>query len=445
MDEIKKIRKPSLKEAKRKEENALIIIEIRDILFEIIKKSQNDEREEAKVWKSINFSDNSVLVGIAKAVFKKLPKDALKPTEEDIKEAIKKWIKDQPKNWSKDPDKEITKILGEEWLKRIRKEGRNNVFPFFEENIDNIKKAIEQFGIAKFVDITNISWNAVTKHLLSLDRNWYNNYITPNDKLYNNNVLGEASYLRNEGLSYSGAADVMPKGVKQDTLRYRMKKDSLENSPDKIELRRVFLDLINDKSWLSDTEKEKFNKLDVFDNKRILSFIEDIYKIYINILKENTEDENNFKTAIKKWLASIDFKNNPGYVSRDLEITNTVGTNFLSERRGKKSKTELKELLKQYIEEIKIIIGKYNLETFSKYSEINSDTLSELLFEIDPKWHPTISEKPRIPKEIEQKILSLRKVGLSFQKIANKLLEEDQYKISSEGVRSSWIKNNPKE
>jgi len=94
-------------------------------------------------------------------------------------------------------------------------------------------------------------------------------------------------------------------------------------------------------------------------------------------------------------------------------------------------------LIEKHIEKIKIIIGKYNLEAFSKYSEINPNTLSELLLKIDPKWHPTISEKLRIPKEIEQKILSLRKVGFSFQKIANKLLEEDRYKISSEGVRSS--------
>ncbi len=445
MDEIKKIRKPSLKEAKRKEENALVIIAIRDILFEIIKKSQNDEREEAKVWKSINFSDNSVLVGIAKAVFKKLPKDVLKPTKEDIKEAIKKWIKDQPKNWNKDPDKEITKILGEEWLKRILEEKGNNFFHFFEENIDNIKKAIEKFGIAKFVNTINISWNSVTKHLLSLDRNWYNNYITPNDKLYDRNVLGEAHYLRNEGLSYSGAADVMRKGVKQDTLRYRLKKDSLANSPDKIELRKIFLNIIKDKNWLSQPETEKFNKLDISDSKRILSFIEDIYKIYVNISKEKTKDENNFKIAIKKWLATIDFENNPGYASRELDIENIIGLDFLTERKGKQSKADLKMLIEKHIEKIKIIIGKYNLETFSRYSEINSDTLSELLFKIDPKWHPTISEKPRIPKQIEQKILSLRKVGLSFQKIANKLLEEDQYKISSEGVRSSWIKNNSKE
>lgn len=445
MIEKKKARKPTKDEAKRKEENALIIIEIRDILFEIIKKSQNDEREEAKVWKSINFSDNSVLVGIAKAVFKKLPKDVLKLTKEDIKEAIKKWIKDQPKNWSKDPDKEIAKILGEEWLKRIREEGRNNVFLFFKENINNIKKVIEQFGIAKFVDTVNITWNAVTKHLLSLDRNWYNNYITPNDKLYNRNILGEASYLRNEGLSYSRTARVMPEKINQDTLRYRMKKDLLENSPDKIEIRKIFLSLINDKSWLSDLEAEKFDKLDISDSKRILSFVEDIYKTYLNVSKENGKDENNFKIAIKKWLAMIDFENNPGYASRELDIENIIGLDFLTERKGKQSKADLKMLIEKHIEKIKIIIGKYNLEAFSKYSKINPNTLSELLLKIDPKWHPTISEKPRIPKEIEQKILSLRKVGFSFQKIANKLLEEDRYKISSEGVRSSWIKNNPKE
>lgn len=133
----------------------------------------------------------------------------------------------------------------------------------------------------------------------------------------------------------------------------------------------------------------------------------------------------------------IDFENNPGYASRELDIENIIGLDFLTERKGKQSKADLKMLIEKHIEKIKIIIGKYNLETFSRYSEINSDTLSELLFKIDPKWHPTISEKPRIPKQIEQKILSLRKVGLSFQKIANKLLEEDRYKISSEGVRSS--------
>lgn len=241
------------------------------------------------------------------------------------------------------------------------------------------------------------------------------------------------------------AADVMRKGVKQDTLRYRLKKDSLANSPDKIELRKIFLNIIEDKNWLSQPETEKFNKLDISDSKRILSFVEDIYKTYLNVSKENGKDENNFKIAIKKWLATIDFENNPGYASRELDIENIIGLDFLTERKGKQSKADLKMLIEKHIEKIKIIIGKYNLETFSRYSEINSDTLSELLFKIDPKWHPTISEKPRIPKQIEQKILSLRKVGFSFQKIANKLLEEDRYKISSEGVRSSWIKNNPKE
>jgi len=44
------------------------------------------------------------------------------------------------------------------------------------------------------------------------------------------------------------AADVMRKGVKQDTLRYRLKKDSLANSPDKIELRKIFLNIIEDKN-----------------------------------------------------------------------------------------------------------------------------------------------------------------------------------------------------
>jgi len=40
----------------------------------------------------------------------------------------------------------------------------------------------------------------------------------------------------------------MQEGVNQDTLRYRLNKDLLENSPDKIEIRKIFLSLINDKS-----------------------------------------------------------------------------------------------------------------------------------------------------------------------------------------------------
>jgi len=114
-----------------------------------------------------------------------------------------------------------------------------------------------------------------------------------------------------------------------------------------------------------------------------------------------------------------------------------LGFNFVSKLRKAKSNATRKTLVLENIENVKSVIEKYNLESLSKYLEIVPDILSSILLKIDPKWHSTISEKPRIPKQIEQKILSLRKVGLSFQKIANKLLEEDQYKISSEGVRSS--------